>query len=53
MIQKKYLKTKSGKIDYDVIKYSPFGNEIIKDFALNAIEYENLGKDEILSLIHI
>ena len=34
----KISKTKNGKINYDVIKYSPFGNDIIKDFALNAIE---------------
>ena len=46
-------KTKSGKIDYDVIKYSPFGNDIVKDFALDAIEYENLGKDEITDFLHI
>ena len=46
-------KTKSGKIDYDVIKYSPFGNDIVKDFALDAIEHENLGKDEITDFLHI
>ncbi len=49
----KISKTKSGEIDYDVIKYSPFGNDIVKDFTLNAIDYENLGKDEITDFLHI
>ena len=49
----KISKKKNGKIDYDVIKYSPFGNDIVKDFALNAIKSENLGSDEITDFLHI
>ena len=49
----KISKKKNGKIDYDVIKYSPFGNDIVKDFALNAIKFENLGSDEITDFLHI
>lgn len=36
------VKARSG--GYEVIKYTPFGNTILKDFAISAIENEKLGQ---------
>jgi len=49
----KISKDKPGQINYEVIKYSPFGNDIVTDFAINAIKNEELGKDEITDFLHI
>ncbi|MFN6039349.1 MAG: alkaline phosphatase PafA [Bacteroidota bacterium] len=38
---------------YDVIAYTPFGNSITKDLALECIKSEQLGKDEYADLISI
>ena len=32
--------------DYDIIKSTPYGNSLTADFALTALEAEDLGKDE-------
>lgn len=40
----KKLKEKAGS--YKFLKTTPFGNTIVKDFALNLIKAENLGTDE-------
>jgi len=37
---------KRRKIDYGVVKYTPFGNVITRDFATAAIVNEELGQDE-------
>ncbi len=39
--------------DYNILKYTPFANTLTKDFALNAITYENLGKDKYTDVIII
>lgn len=31
-------------VKYDLLKYTPFGNTILKDFAIRTIKNENLGK---------
>ncbi len=38
---------------YKVIKTTPYGNSIVKDFALSLIENEELGKDEIPDFLAI
>jgi predicted AlkP superfamily pyrophosphatase or phosphodiesterase len=32
--------------DFSILKYTPFANNLVKDFALSSIVSENLGKDE-------
>ena len=39
--------------EYDIIKSSPFGNSLTLDFALAAIEGEQLGADEITDFLAI
>jgi len=38
---------------YDLIKTTPFGNNLILDFAISAIEGEQLGQDENMDLLTI
>lgn len=38
---------------YSLIKATPFGNTILKDFALTLIKNENLGKDEVTDFLSI
>ena len=38
---------------FDIIKSSPFGNSLITDFALAAIEGEDLGKDDITDFLTV
>ena len=38
---------------YKVLKTTPFGNRMIKDFAVNLIESEQLGRDEVPDLLTI
>ncbi len=45
------LKSKNG--DFNLLKATPFGNNIITDFALAAIEGEQLGKDNITDVLTI
>ena len=40
----KNLANKNG--NFDILKYTPYGNDIIADFAKKAIKGENLGKDD-------
>jgi predicted AlkP superfamily pyrophosphatase or phosphodiesterase len=35
-----------GRRDYSLLRFTPFGNNITKDFAISAIVEEKLGKDE-------
>ena len=45
--------TKGGKINYDILKMTPFGNSLTTDFALAAIEGEELGKDNNTDVLTI
>ena len=38
---------------FDILKSTPFGNSIVTDFAIAAIEGEDLGKDEITDVLAI
>ena len=38
---------------YDILKYSPYGNSLVTDFALEALKNELLGKDEITDVLTI
>ncbi|MDT0556655.1 alkaline phosphatase PafA [Patiriisocius hiemis] len=39
--------------NYDILKYTPFGNSLTLDFALAALENEALGKDEFTDFLLI
>ena len=38
---------------YDILKVSPFGNSIVTDFTIRAIEEEALGKDDITDVLTV
>ncbi len=42
-----------GKRDYNLLKFTPFGNNVTKDFAISAIVNENLGKGNFTDYICI
>lgn len=46
-------KIKENAGSYKFIKTTPFGNTIIKDFALNLIKAENLGTDEFPDFLSV
>ncbi|PWL37262.1 alkaline phosphatase [Flagellimonas aquimarina] len=39
--------------DFEILKYTPYGNSITADFALEALEKENLGTDAITDFLAI
>jgi hypothetical protein len=39
--------------DYSILKYTPFGNTYVHDFAIAAIAYQNMGKDKYTDYIGI
>jgi len=39
--------------NFDLLKEIPFGNTFTKDFAIDAIKFENLGKGEVTDIITI
>nr|WP_299070661.1 alkaline phosphatase PafA [uncultured Allomuricauda sp.] len=39
--------------DFEILKYTPYGNSITADFALEALEKENLGADAITDFLAI
>jgi predicted AlkP superfamily pyrophosphatase or phosphodiesterase len=43
----------SSKIDYSLLRETPFGNSLTTSFALKLIEKEGLGKDDITDYISI
>jgi predicted AlkP superfamily pyrophosphatase or phosphodiesterase len=47
----KELAPKNGQ--FDLLKYTPFGNSITTDFAIAALEGENLGTDEITDFLTV
>ncbi len=42
-----------GKEKYDILRYTPYGNNLIKDFAISAIVNENLGQNENTDVLSI
>ena len=49
----KISKLKRGKRDYNVLLKSPYGNSFLKDFALQLILNENIGRDEYTDFLSI
>ena len=45
--------TQPAKEYYDTVEASPFGNQLLLDLAVRAIEAEQLGKDEVPGLLTI
>jgi len=50
---KKISSPRRNETDYDIIKYTPFGNALTKDLAIAAIMNEELGKDEYTDILTI
>ncbi len=46
-------KLKSENKDFDILKTTPFGNNITTDFAIAAIEGEKLGRDHITDFLAV
>lgn len=44
---------KSQYSSYEILKYTPFGNTMTKDFALSALVEEELGKDDYTDFLSI
>ena len=44
---------KEANKGYNILKYTPFGNSIVTDFALEAIVNEELGKDNVTDVLTI
>jgi hypothetical protein len=49
----KLINTKNRLKDYNILKSTPFGNSLVKDFAISIIVNENLGKDEYTDIITV
>ena len=49
----KLVNTKNRRPDYNILKSTPFGNSLVKDFAISLIVNENLGKDEYTDVITV
>ncbi|PTM06979.1 MAG: alkaline phosphatase, partial [Bacteroidetes bacterium] len=47
----KTLSTENG--GYDILRTTPYGNSIVADFAIAAIDGENLGKDNITDVLAV
>lgn len=47
---KRLSKTNDG---FDILKTTPYGNSIVTDFAMEAIEGEDLGKDDITDVLTV
>jgi predicted AlkP superfamily pyrophosphatase or phosphodiesterase len=45
--------SRNNQINYELIKFTPFGNSFTKDLAIAAIANENLGKDEYTDILTI
>jgi Type I phosphodiesterase / nucleotide pyrophosphatase len=44
---------RNNQLNYDFIKFTPFGNSFTKDLAIAAIAGENLGKDEFTDILMV
>ncbi|MCK7591884.1 alkaline phosphatase family protein [Subsaxibacter sp. CAU 1640] len=47
----KSLKSQNG--EYDILKSTPYGNSIVADFAIAALEGEQLGQDKITDVLTV
>lgn len=47
------LKAMYDKNDAGILRATPFGNDLLADFAMRAIEKENLGKDDITDFLTV
>jgi predicted AlkP superfamily pyrophosphatase or phosphodiesterase len=47
------LNLKTGNGNYDILKDTPFGNDMLTDFAKSLIENENLGQDKHTDFLSI
>lgn len=47
------LRTMSAGKDFQLLRYTPYSNELIKEFVLQLIEREDIGKDEFTDLLMI
>ena len=47
------LKTMYNKNDAGILRSTPFGNDLLADFAMRAIEKEQLGKDDITDFLTV
>ncbi|MBR6278879.1 MAG: alkaline phosphatase family protein [Bacteroidales bacterium] len=47
------LKQMNTAGDYKILRYTPYANEYVKDFVLNLIENEDIGKDNFTDLVVI
>jgi len=47
------LKAMYDKNDAGILRSTPYGNDILADFAMRAIEKENLGKDDITDFLTV
>jgi hypothetical protein len=45
--------SRNNRLNYELIKYTPFGNSFTKDLAIAAIAGENLGKDEYTDILTV
>ena len=43
----------SNEGSYRILKTTPYGNRLVKDFAVNLIDHEQLGRDEVPDLLTI
>jgi hypothetical protein len=50
---KKLSQSRGSGLNYELIKYTPFGNSFTKDLAITAIVNENLGKDEYTDILTV
>ena len=41
----------NAKRDYSILRYTPYSNDLTKDFAISAIVNENMGKDDFTDYI--
>jgi predicted AlkP superfamily pyrophosphatase or phosphodiesterase len=45
--------SKNRRTDYNILKSTPFGNSLVKDFAISVIVNENLGMDDYTDVITV
>jgi predicted AlkP superfamily pyrophosphatase or phosphodiesterase len=50
---KKMSFSRNNQLNYEMIKFTPFGNSFTKDLAIAAIANENLGKDEYTDILTV
>ncbi len=48
-----HLLSDSTWVKYDLVKYTPFGNTLLKDFAISTIKNENLGKNSASDFLSV